>query len=244
MNQPESSIYTERKVIVGVMIGGLFAGAYYFWRTLRALGMTRQALFVPAGVASLGILILATTFIPALDRIPNAAYWGIQLGATYVFYRGYLTVPVAAHLETGKSTYGWTNTLTIAVISLVITVGAMLAIAYSSGGFDGPTIRYYGRLKHEIVFDQKNITTGEVDALGNSLQSAGYFDNELQKTIDAAKEGNSYVLTLYCNDGARDPAFADLVRELRSAVQKSFATNPVIIDLVIGTPDNRIARIQ
>jgi hypothetical protein len=77
-----------------------------------------------------------------------------------------------------------------------------------------------------------------------ALVGAGFFDHEKQKTVDAIKEGDRYILNMYCNETARDPEFIELVKGLREEVQGSFPNNPIVIDLVIGTSDNRIARIE
>lgn len=92
---------------------------------------------------------------------------------------------------------------------------------------------------------RKTLLFGEVDRLGSALTSAGFFDQALQKTIDANKDGNRFILNMYCTESARsDPEFIDLVRVLREDVQSFFPSNPIVIDLIIDTPDNRIARIE
>lgn len=237
-------VYTEKKMAVGVLIGGPIAGAYYFWRTFKTLGMSQAAVFAPIVAALLLVVTIGSIFVPSFDRIPNSAFWFVQIGLTYGAYRAYLADPVEEHISQGKPEFGWRNTLTAAIISLVLTLGLLFAILYSAGAFSGPSVKYFGTLGHEIVYDEKNITPGEVDRIGAALTGAGFFDQEMQKTADAAKDGNRLILNIYCNETARDPEFIDLVRALREDVQRSLPNNPVVIDLVIGTPDNRIARIE
>lgn len=244
MTENTQYVYTERKTVVGVLIGGPIAGAYYFWRTFRAVGMAKAATIAPIGFAVLLMIAIGSIFIPAFDSIPNALFWGMQIGATYGLFRGYLADSVEEHLSDGKPEFGWGNTIAVAVTSLVITLGIMVGILYLAGGFNGPSVRYFGPLRHEIAYDKESISADEVDQMGTALTKAGFFDDAQRKTVDLAKDSNRYILNIYCEESARDPEFIELVKGLRQDVQFLFPGNPIIIDLVIGTPSNRIARIE
>lgn len=238
-------IYSEKKALVGVFLGGPIAGAYYFWSTFKALGMSTAATFSPIVAALILVITLGSSFVPPFDRVPNVIFWSLQIGLVYGLYRGYLAVPVEEHLSQGKPEFGWGNTLTIAITSLIITLGILIGILYFSGVFNGPNVSYHGKLRHEIVFDEKSITVGEIDRLGSALTSAGFFDQELQKSIEVNRDGDRFILNLYCTESARgDAEFTDLVRVLRNDVQQFFPNNPIVIDMVIDTPDNRINRIE
>lgn len=100
-------------------------------------------------------------------------------------------------------------------------------------------------LRHEIQYDPENLSEPEIDRLAGSLTQAGYFDEVQPKTIDASKSGERYVLNLYCNETIRtDPQAKTPFEELRSDVQRSFPHNPIVFDLVIGTPENRVTRLE
>lgn len=245
MSDIAGQIYTERKTVVGVFLGGPIAGAYYFRQTFKTLGMPTAAVLAPIVAALILIVTVVSSFVPPFDRVPNVVFWGVQVGLTYGLYRGYLADSVEEHLSQGNAEFGWGNTVTIAVASMVLTLGILFGILYFSGAFSGPAVSYFGTLRHEIVYDEKNITVGEIDRLGSALTSAGFFDQALQKTIDATKDGDRIILNMYCAETARsDPEFIDLVTVLREDVQHFFPSNPIVIDLIIDTPDNRIARIE
>ena len=237
-------IYTERKILTGVLLGGPLAGGYYFWRTFKTLGLSRQAKIAPIAGVVLLVLIYSTAFIPPLDRIPNFVSYGLQIGLTYGIYRGFVAERVVSYLQRDGRLFGWGNTLLVGAICLVLTLIPAVAIFYSIGGFQSPSVRYYGSLRHEIQYDSSNITPAEIDSIAKALTKAGFFDTEQQKTVDAAKDGDRYVLNLYCNESARDPEFISIAKGLRDEVQRAFPNNHIVIDLVIGTPDTRIARLE
>lgn len=222
------------------------AGGYYFWRTFNALGKPKHAIWAVVTAVAVLSIIIGSSFIPLLDRLPNFVFYGLQFGLVYGVTRGYLLNEITEHIAAGKAVFGWGNTIVVAIVSMIITLGPLLAFVYfSPGSFGGTTSKNYGRLKHEVVFDSDNLSEVESDRIAAALTSAGFFDDEMQKSVDAAKLNERFVITMYCTEGARsDGEFMNLVRTLRSDVQKSFPTNPIVIDLVIDRPDNRIARLE
>jgi len=241
----DENIYTERQILTGVLIGGPLAGGYYFWRTLNAFGKPNLALLAVITAVAVLAISFGSNFIPVLDRLPNFVFYALQIGLVLGITRGYLLNDMTQHIAAGKAVYGWGNTIIVAIISMVITLVPILAFLYlGPGSFDRTTTRSYGKLKHEIVFDSGNITELEVGRIASALTSAGFFDEEMQKTVDAEKSNDRFIITMYCNETARDPEFIELSKTLRSDVQKLFPANPIVIDLVIGTPENRITRLE
>jgi len=241
----DEKVYTERKILAGVLLGGPVAGAYYFWRTFRAFGKRRHAVAAVIVAAVVLVITLSSLFIPVLNSVPNVVFYGIQIGLALGAIRGYLSTEIAAHIEDGKGAYGWGNTILVAAISMVITLGLLFAIIYfSPAGFDHRSTRHYGSLKHEIVFDSANLSELEVGRIATALTSTGFFDEEVQKTVDAEKSGDRFIITVYCSDDARVPEAIEFYRGWRSELQKSFPANQIVIDMVVGTPDDRIARLE
>lgn len=241
----DEKIYTERKILTGVLLGGSIAGAYYFWHTFRALGKPRHAFAALIVAATVLIITFASLFIPLLDQIPNAVFHGLQVGVALGAIRAYLPTDITADVESKKGVYGWGNTLFIGFISLILTLVPLVAFIYlSPATFDTTTTRYYGTLKHEIVFDQSNLTESEVGRIAAALTSTAYFDEEVKKSVYAAKSSSRYIITVYCTEEARSAEVIDLYKGLRYDLQKSFPANPIVVDMVVETPDDRIARLE
>lgn len=232
-------------MLVGVGLGGPLAGGYYFWRTLKTFGKPRTAVVAAVSSILLLAIIFGCSFIPPLDRLPNFVFYGLQFGFVLGVTRGYLLSEIAEHIAEGRAIYGWGNTILVALVSMAITLAPLIALIYANPSvFDKTTAKYYGALKHEIVYDPNNLSEPEVNRIAAALTSSGFFDEEAQKTVDVAKSGDRFIITIYCNESARDPEFIKISRDLRSDVQKSFPTNPIVIDLVVDTPKNRIARLE
>jgi len=241
----DNKIYTERKILTGVLLGGSLAGGYYFWRTFNAVGKPKHALASLIVATAVHTLTIIVTFIPALESIPNVVFWAVQIGLTLGAIRAFLVLEMHYHVSTAKPIYGWGNTILVSIISLVITIGVFGAIfLIAPSAFEETTAKHYGTLQHEIVYDPRNISELEVDHLADALTRTGFFDNQMQKSLDATRSGDRFILTIYCNDSARDPEAIAFHRAFRSEIQKSLSRNSIVIDMVIGTPDNRIARLE
>ena len=238
----DERIYTEKKMLVGVFIGGSLAGAYYFWRTFSAFGKAKQGFVAIVLALVVFAVTLISIVVPFLDRIPNVVFWGIQIGLTLGVTRGYLLEAIARHVDEGKPVYSWGNTILVGVVSMVLTLGPLIGLAFLTT--EPSTTRNFGRLNHEIVFDPSNISEVDVERIAAGLTSVGFFDEEVPKTVDAAASGDRFIITIYCNDEARDSEAIEAMRMLRTDLQACFPTNPVVIDMVVGTPDNRIARLE
>ncbi|MEK7855607.1 MAG: hypothetical protein AAB288_05925, partial [Acidobacteriota bacterium] len=76
----DEKIYTERRILTGVLLGGSVAGAYYFWHTFRALGKPRHAFAALIVAAAVLIVTFGSLLIPLLDQIPNAVFHALQVG--------------------------------------------------------------------------------------------------------------------------------------------------------------------
>jgi hypothetical protein len=237
-------VYTEKKTAVGVFLGGPLAGGYYFWRNFKTLGRSKPAVIalVVAGIVLL--VTLTCALVPGLDRLPNSLFWVLQMAIMYGCYISFLREPVAEYLRQGKPAFGWGNTIAVSLLSAALTIGIFLGVGYLGGIFNGPSVKTYGKLANEIAYDESNIKADEVDYIASALTSTGFFDDEIHTTVDASKEGNRYIITIYCSEGCRKADVQQQFKDLRTGVQSFFPTNPVVFDLVIGTPENRITRIE
>lgn len=236
-------IYTEPKFLVGVLIGGALAAGYFFWRTFKALGEAShaKAAIIVAGIVTL----LSFGLILTIESIPVFLIPALHLGITAGVLRGYLSEPIRAHLAASKPVYSWANTMLVSIASLAVTIAFIATPIFFYPSSYAPAVKQYESLRHEVQYDPSNIGEPEVDALANSLTRLGFFDDFQQKTIDASKSGERYVLAIYCNETIRtDPEAIAPFADLRAQMQQSFPYNPLVFDLVIGTPENVVKRLE
>jgi hypothetical protein len=235
----DERIYTERKIVAGVAIGGPLAGGYYFWRTFNALGMPKQALWCAVGSVAVLAICISFAFIPGLDRT-NGLAWALQIGLTYGVTQSLLKESLAAHIADGKPVFGWGNTILVGVIFLVITVGPFLVPSI----FDTSVVRYYGRLQHEIHYVPGELRPAEVDRVADALTATTFFDEQQRKFVDLSQSGRTLTITISCSEEARSQEAIDVFRQLRHDLQQKFSDKQIVIDMVVATTGDRIARLE
>jgi hypothetical protein len=242
----DERIYTERQIVHGVLLGGPLAGAYYLWHTFNAFGLRKQAIWSAAAEVAVLAFCLGSSYIPLLDLLPNFAFWGLQIGVTYGVIRGYLAEPIAAHLAAGKPVFGWGNTILIGIIFLIFTFGPLLGLVYlSPNTFDPNTTKYYGRLRHEIAYIPAEVSEVDVGRVANALTETGFFDELDQKFVDLRQYDNKQlVIIVYCTQEARATDTIDFYRRWRDELQRGFPDKHIVVDMVVGTPDDRIVRLE
>ncbi len=243
----DNRVYTERKILAGVLLGGPLAGGYFLWRDFKALDKPTHAIVAAIGTLIVTIATFSLLFLlPDTQRLPNIVFPAIQIGLALGVIKGFLADAIDAHVQAERPVFGWGNTILVAILFLVVTLIPIGGLAFAMPNlFDATTSKNYGHLKHEIQFDRANISELEVDQIAGALSSGGFFDEGQQKTVDAAKAGNRYVIMIYCNETIRtDPEALQPFIQLRNDVQKSFPANTIVLDLVIGTPDNLFKRLE
>lgn len=242
----DERVYSERQTVFGVALGGSLGGAYLFWKTFNAVGKPKHARNVAIAMFALLIVTIAAMFIPFFDSIPNVVFWGSQIGLTYGIYRSQLSDQVKTHIEAGKPVFGWGNTVAVSVLTMVITVGLILALLFTMPNlFVSMTTKHYGTIKNEITYDARSISEAEVDKIAKALRSVGFFDETAAKAVYAEKSGQRYTIVIACTEEVRDnPEIIEAHRELRSLVQQHFVANQIVLELAIDTPDNVFARLE
>jgi len=240
MEENSQKIYTERQIQAGTFLGGPLAAGFLLSHNFKAFNeelKARNSLIISIVVTIL--LFGGLMLIPRVEKIPNYVipifYTGTTIGLVQIFQsqkiRGY-SGPI----------HTWVNTIAVSVGLIVLTLLPVFGLGYYLDSTK--TEKTYGRLQHDISFDQSNISVAEVDSIATALTKWTYFDDAVKKSVDVRKSGDRYVLSLYCNDSIRtDPEAVKPFEELLRGMQISFPNNPITFELVVGTPDNVVRRI-
>jgi hypothetical protein len=105
------------------------------------------------------------------------------------------------------------------------------------------SVKAYGAMKHEMLFDKDNISGEEVDKLADALTKTGFLDDTFTKYVYVEKKGSAYDLSISVIDGLNEEAFQPF-RELRDDVQADFPDNKINLNLVVDNLDNVVKRIE
>ena len=245
---PTEKIYKDRQIWAGTMLGGPIAAGYLIAENFKAFGEADKArkTWIIAIIATIFIFGISF-FAPYVDRIPNLFFVLVYTAIAYALFQLYQGEKVKTHIKAGGQIHSWWRTVGMAVIALLITIIPIIGIAVFVETVSNVeiTTKTYGTLKHDIAFDKSNITEDEVDKLADGFRQTTFFDDEKQKSVDAKKTENAYEIIVYCNETIKsNPEAIGYFRKLRDEMQKLFPDNKIIFNLVIGTSDNIVKRLE
>lgn len=101
------------------------------------------------------------------------------------------------------------------------------------------TTNTYGVMKHEIMFDNSNISETEIDKLADGLIETTFFDNAVTKYVYLEKAESTYELLISVIEGiANDKQAIQPFIDLRTDLQSMFPNNKIIFKLVVNNLDN------
>lgn len=241
-------VYKDREIWVGTLLGGTLAAGYMVAANYKAFGETdkvRKTWFIT--IAATVILFLILFFAPYVDRLPNQLFSLVCAGIIIVLAQIFQGEKINAHIRAGGRIQSWWKTIGVGLIGLVVTLFLILGIAMIDGfsANANATIKTYGTLKHEILFEKDNITEAEVNKIGNGFTQTNFFDKEKQKFVDVKKVSSDYEVAIYCNDSIKTDTESNVYfNNLRNDMQKMFPDNKIVFNLVIGTSENIVKRIE
>lgn len=244
---PNEKIYSSKAILVSTFWAGPVVGGYMLSENFKIFGERTRAIWalvIPIlGIVLLTAVSLTTTF---LDVIPNLVFPMIFTWIFYISVRVLMGEKIDSHFSAGGGRVALGKVILVGAIGAVLTFGMMFGASYAYlSATDKSVTKYFGPLKHEIQYQQGNITEEEVDRLGKALTDTTYFDAETQKFVDVRKDGGKYELFLYCDESIKkDSRIYEAYIGLRTDVQKLFPDNKVVINLVIGTQDNVVKRLE
>lgn len=242
---PEGTIYKDKAIWVGTALGGPLVTGYLAAKNYKVFGEKDKVWKTWVIAVAATVLIFSIAFYaPYIDRIPNTIFVLVYAGIAYLTVRIWQGAKIDAHVRAGGRVFSWYRVIVVSILGMIITAVPILAFAYLAGEFSGRT-KYYGNLRHEILFDESNISAAEVDKIAGAFTKTGYFDREFQKFVDAKKVGNNYEIFIYCNETIKtDSEAVRYFSDLREEIQKMFPDNRIIFNLVILTPDNVVKRLE
>jgi|SRR5215203_1374432 len=239
-------VYNGRKICAGSYIGGPLAAGYMIAENFKAIGESSKVVNTWVVTITITVLLLVMPFLFNLDRVPGLVIPVTYTSFAFFYFRFYQEEKINAYVRANGKFFGWGRTIVVGIIGLLILLSTLLPIAFLEGDFSSSeTIKTYGVLKHEIVFDKENISEQEVDKIADALTKTAYFDHETQKFTVAKKLGDRYEITIGCNELIKtDPEAIINFNDLRTRVQILLPDNKIIFNLAVERPDNVIKRLE
>lgn len=208
---PSQKIYKDRAVWVGTFLGGPLVAGYLIAENFKAFDEPDKAKKTWWFALLATVVIFGGIFlIPDTVKIPNHIIPLVYTGIASLLVQKFQGPQIAAHLDAGGAVHGWWRTIGAGLVGLAVTLVSVLAVVFVSdaAAASQETSRTYGQRQHEIAYDSGNMEEAEVDRLAAALTQTTFFDEEVTKYVYAEKQGNTYVLSISCNESVKGNAEA------------------------------------
>jgi hypothetical protein len=126
---PEGKIYALNSVSIGTFFGSLLAGGFMMAHNYRVFG-DKLAAIKTWVISILSLLaLIATAFIPELDRVPSFIYSLFCVMAVNFFCRRYQLTQIQQHVQKGGELYSTGAVVAVVVINAICLV-ALIFLLY------------------------------------------------------------------------------------------------------------------
>jgi hypothetical protein len=243
---PTQKIYKLNAIRVGTFLGGPLVAGYFIAQNFKVFKE-------PGKIKATWIISIAITvfvFGGALmlqnpERIPRYIIPLIYTSAAYFIAQSYQSRKMAKHISAGGQSFYWGRIIVVSLIGMLVTIVPFFAIAYFSDANNTDTVKTYGTVKHEVIFNKENISEAEIDKIAEGLTKSVFFDDAVQKSTYVTKDKTTYRIAISCNSSVKNngEALAFFV-QLQKDMQALFPGNKIIINLVVDSWDNVVKRIE
>jgi len=244
---PTQKIYKDRAVWLGAFLGGPLAAGYIIAENFKAFNQPNKANKTWIYTIIATIVIFGGIFsIPDRVKIPNQIIPLIYTAIAYYLVQHFQGANITAHINAGGQLHSWWRILSVGIVGLAIILIAVFFIVFLTDKVAATdTTKAYGVMKHEIAFDQNNITESEVDKIADGFTKTTFFDEAITKYVYATKVNNNFELSISVVDGiANDSQALQPFLDLRTDLQTLFPNNKIIFKLVVDNLDNVVKTIE
>lgn len=240
-------IYNDKMIYIGTFLGGPLVAGYFIAENFKVFGEHNNAKKTWIYTIIATVIIFGGIFlIPDNVKIPNQIIPFIYTAIVYYLAKHFQGQHIEAHLHSGGGIFGWWRTICVGLIGLVVVFIAVFAlVSFTDSTVSEDSTKFYGVMKHEIVFDKSNISESEVDKLAQGFVNTTFFDEVVTKYVYVKKVKNDFEISISCDKSLTNiPDGVESFVQLRNDLQTMFPDNKIVFNLVVDKLDNIIKRLE
>lgn len=213
--------FTEKQIYAATFFGGPIPPGILIYKNFKSIGDDRKA------ALTLILTFLFTTLLfygvmqlpeEISDKLPNILFTTLYTGIVYLIYHSYLADKINDKIVEAENKMSNWKVAGFTIMGLIINLIIIFAFAFSEPAFPGEKIEY-GELKHEIYFDQGDLSEIDINIIGQVLTDFEYFNNEFTQAVRVEFLENKYILNLPLqNDYWNDPGLLFELNSLKSTL--------------------------
>lgn len=191
-------LFTEKQIGISAIIGGPIPPGILFYLNYKRIGKVKES-YISLALALLFTIALVYTLLnlptEILDKIPNVIITGFYGILVYFLYRRFLSNEINQLLTEGYVKASNWSVAGLIVLGICINLIIIFGLALSQPAFEGKKLNY-GKVGHEIYFNESNTSIEDANKLGSVLTSEGYFTDEFPVSVHLETWETRYIVTL------------------------------------------------
>jgi hypothetical protein len=128
-NIPEVQLYTTRTIVISSLFGGLPAGSFMIYQNFKSFGDHKKARATILISVLVMLSIMATVFIPFLEKIPGIFYTILTTLSVSLLTKKYQGNLIATHINAEGKIHSGARAVLICLISFLL-IAAILFGAF------------------------------------------------------------------------------------------------------------------
>lgn len=232
---PAFKIYRD-KIAFGVSyLGGPIAAGYVIAENFKAFGDNKKyrLTWIITVLFTLGLFGILSV-IPESANIPNFIIPLTYSVVAQALMKNYQGKQITNHLDKGGLYYSGWRGLVIGLIGLALTISLIAPFAIYEY-YSNETESYYqpyGPQKHEMVYDDDNISLQEVKYLGEQLAQVQFLDSTYTMHLYIDKEDDIIKLSIpFDSDAWNDQATISYYNELERLLKEKYKSSKIEVQL-------------
>ena len=240
----KGKVFTRRAILVSTYFGGPFVSGYLLAQNFKLFGEEEKSRKTILYSIIFFIVFFELLFMipdPIMSKIPNFIFPAFYSWIASLIIASYQEEKIEQFIEEGGDKESVWKIAGISVIGLVITVGYIVLRSSFLAPFDGD-VKQFGQLEHSIYFDSE-ISTTEVDKLGQALIEYGYFGEEVQQAVNLKINEDRYNLYIFVSrDWWENKDVLESMNYLENYLSAKIMSLPVSIIMIDETVKGRIEK--
>jgi len=240
-------VYSHKQIVIATLLGGPLAAGYTMARNFSAFGEKKNALRALAISIIFTIFIgLLLYFIPDSEyKVPRHLIPVLYTLATYFFVTRFQAEKISDFTHKAGDFHSSGRTVVVMLLAVSITILPLFFVDHviEKSSIIETSVRYFGGL-NQIRYEPENISAAEVDKIGEALIKTDFFAANANEFVFVKKSGNSFELFCMFGHGFNVSDNDDFFTPLRKDIQKFFPENKIIVNVVDGSLNNILLKIE
>lgn len=225
----QRKVYTTNSIWYATFLGGPLTAGYLIAENFKTLGQRDKV------VATWVVTILATFIMFKLSEAITSHRYALPLFSAGVAWLVAMNVQgkkIKSYISADGRTFSVAHCIGIGVVWCALTILPLIGYAYVADPLLSATTAYYGQLRHEVYYQQRNIPYSEVDKVVDALTQSDYFGQDYQRFIFLEKEDDKYIISIFLEEAClNDQETVNYLEEVRLYAQQFFMDNKLVFNL-------------